>query len=1142
LSTTEPEETAVDVASWLRDLGLERYEAAFRENGVRAEVLCHLTADDLKELGVTAVGHRRELLVAIAKLNEQRTPDTVNPVVEPTIAASGPLGEDAVSPGAERRQLTVMFCDLVGSTALSEKLDPEELRSLLHAYRTLCGDVIARYEGFVARYVGDGILTYFGWPTAHEEDAERAVRAALEIVHTVKRASSTEALSVRIGIATGPVVIGETAGAGDQSKLAVGSTPNLAARLQGLAVADQIVIAASTRRLVGNAFELIDLGEHDLKGIAEPVHGWRVERALVTESRFDANRGGNTLTPLVGRNEELELLLRHWSQARDSEGQVVVLSGEPGIGKSRILSALRERLDPHGVRSLRFQCSPYYVNSAFWPIIDNFERTLKFTRDEPADAKLDKLEELIVAEYHRPVTDVRFVAAILSIPCEQRYGALTMTPQKHKDETLRTLVDITEAAARRQPSVLLFEDAHWADPTTLEVLDLLIDRVKTVPLLVVLTHRPEFQSRWSGQGHVGALNLSKLTRAQSAAMVSALAGGKALPEALLDQILTRTDGVPLFVEELTKSILESGELKELGDHYEYAGPARAVTIPATLRDSLMARLDRFMPVKEIAQIGAAIGREFSYELIAAVAPLSQAQLDDALTQLSASGLAFRRGTPPDSIYTFKHALVQDAAYDSLLKSRRQELHGKIARVIEARFPNIKTTEPEVLAHHLTAAGLAAAAIPLWQAAGELALKRLALTDAISHLNQGLELLFTLPRSSQRDASELGLRSLLGTAWLALKGWATPEVTTNLQPALDLAKSAARHDALAPIFVGLFNNVLTQGRVAESVPLAQEMLAIAGSTGDADLLIMGHAASSTCHSWLGQFATAAEHADTVSGLYDEERHRHLADILNMDPKTIAGIYASMCSWILGYPDRALRLSGEKDAHARRRGHPFDLGYALITGAHEFDHRLNLEDLLKRAEECERLGRENSMPVLWALLAPMGYGEAHILKGNPADGIAPLKAGIATYEATGGKARGPTLNAFLAEGMALTGDLDNALRLIDDQIAQIERPGWEERFYYAEILRLKGWMLSLKDDLEGAERNYLASLDWARRQQAKMWELRTSTSLARMWQSQDKRQEAYELLAPIYSWFTEGFDTKDLQDAKSLLAELGAVKRH
>jgi class 3 adenylate cyclase len=594
----------MDVADWLRALGLERYEATFRENDVDAELLPTLTADDLKDLGVTSLGHRRRLLQAIAQLQD----DDAASLQAVSLASN----HRASTSAGERRQLTVMFCDLVGSTALSEKLDPEELRSLLHAYRIHCGDMIARYDGFVARYVGDGILTYFGWPNAHEDDAERAVRAALEIVYVVKGASTTEALSVRIGIATGPVVVGEVAGTGDQAKLAVGSTPNLAARLQGLATADQIVIANSTRRLVGSAFELIDLGEHDLRGIAEPVHAWRVGRALVTESRFDAHRGDSSLTPLAGREEELDLLLRRWSQTRDGEGQVVLLSGEPGIGKSRTLSALRERLETQGVQALRFQCSPYYVNSAFWPIIDNFERTLRFSRDETTDAKLDKLEALVVARYGRPLVDVRFIATILSIPGGERYGALPMTPQKHKDETLRALVDITEAAARQTPRVLLFEDAHWADPTTLEVLDLLIDRVRTVPLLVVLTHRPEFQSRWSEHGHVVALNLSKLTRTQSTAMVSALAGDKALPAALLEQILARTDGVPLFVEELTKSILESGELTEAGDHYEYGGSPRAVTIPATLRDSLMARLDRFMPVKEIAQIGAAIGREFSY--------------------------------------------------------------------------------------------------------------------------------------------------------------------------------------------------------------------------------------------------------------------------------------------------------------------------------------------------------------------------------------------------------------------------------------------------------------------------------------------------------------------------------------------------
>ena len=644
------------------------------------------------------------------------------------------------------------------------------------------------------------------------------------------------------------------------------------------------------------------------------------------ESRFDALHG-HGLTPLVGREQELDLLLRRWSQAKESEGQVVLLSGEPGIGKSRILSTLHERLGAQDVQTLRFQCSPYYVNSAFWPIIDNLERTLKFTREESVDSKLDKLEAQVVKQRCRPLADVRFIASILSIPSEARYGLLPITPQKHKDETLRTLVDLTEAAARQQPSVMLFEDAHWADPTTREVLDLLIDRVKTVPLLVVLTHRPEFQSRWANHGHVGAVNLSKLTRAQSAAIVSVLARNRALPEALLEQILTRSDGVPLFVEELTKSVLESDELTETGDHFEYVAPSRAVTIPATLRDSLMARLDRFMPVKEIAQIGATIGREFSYELIAAVAPIPQAQLDDALARLTESGLAFRRGTPPDALYTFKHALVQDAAYGTLLKSRRQTLHAKIAGAIEARFPSIKTAEPEVLAYHLTEAGLTEPAIPLWQSAGGLGLQRMALTEAISHLNRGLELVATLPGSSQRDASELGLRSLLGTAWQALKGWPAPEVWTSLHPALALAKLLKRHDALAAIYWGLTSNIYAQGRAADSLRLAEEMLVLAAATGDGDLMITGHAATCACQCWAGEFTKAVEHADKVIDLYEDEKHRHVADLLNQDPKTIAGVCGSISIWMLGYPDRALRLNDEKDEHARRRGHCIDLGYAL-----------------------------------------------------------------------------------------------------------------------------------------------------------------------------------------------------------------------
>ena len=1123
-------------AEWVRESGLQRYAAVFADNDIDFSNARTLSEADLRELGLT-LGHRKNFLAALAALEASiparpADPAAADPPLAPAVGLRPSTDAAHPSEAGERRQLSVLFCDMVGFTELASRVDPEILRDIIRSYEDTCAASITRYEGYVFQRQGDGIVAFFGYPLAHEGEAERAVRAALEIVASLSKLDVSEVghLQVRIGIATGLVVVSSA------EKSAAGETINLASRLQNVAQPGSIVVSERVYRLAGGAFDYEDLGEQTLKGIARPTRAYRILRVSEAASRFEAATQEG-LTPLVGREQEIGLLLERWALAQDGEGQVVLLSGEPGIGKSRILSALRERLEVMGAGTHRLQCSPYYVNTAFWPSIDNFERALKFARDESPGSKLDKLEAFIVTHYGRPLSDVRFVASMLSIPCEERYGAISMTPQKHKDETLRTLVDLTEAAARRQPSVMLFEDLHWADPTTLEVLDLLIDRVRGIPLLIVLTHRLEFQSRWSEQGHVSALNLSKLTRAQSTAILSRLAGGKALPAVLLEQILAKTDGIPLFVEELTKSILESGELKEAADRYEYVGAAHTVTIPATLRDSLMARLDRFAPVKEIAQIGAAIGREFSYELIAAVAPMPQAQLDDALARLTDSGLAFRRGTPPDAIYTFKHALVQDAAYDSLLKSRRQELHAKIARVMEERFANLKTAEPEVLAHHLTAAGLAEAAIPLWQSAGELALKRLALPEAISHLTQGLELVSTLPRSSERDASELGLRTLLGTAWMALRGWSAREVWTSLYPALALAKSLARHDALLGIYSGLFWNVLSQGRVAESMPWAKQMLDAAEGSGDSDLLIIGHTLTCACCFWMGNITSGLAHCDETLALYDETKHHHLVDLLNHDPKTLTSAFRSHFYWMLGYPDRAVSVSDAKDEHARRRGHPFDRGWALTTGSGVFDYRGEPEELRKRAEECDRLGRENSMPVLWALLAPLASGIAKIRAGHILEGMELIKSGMTIWEGLGGGCYTPYVKSVLAEGMVLVGDLDGALRLLDEQIAQVERPDWEERLHYAEILRLKGWMLSRKGDLEGAEKNYLASLAWARQQQAKSWELRTSISLAKLWRSQGKRKEAHDLLAQVYNWFTEGLDTKDLKEAKVLFEELG-----
>jgi class 3 adenylate cyclase/tetratricopeptide (TPR) repeat protein len=1118
------------LGEWLAQVGLARLEPTFRDHGIDLDVVPLLTDGELKELGLT-LGDRKRVLSAAAMVAESH-------------ARVGRLrSERAVSTWseAERRQLTVMFCDLVGSTAMSARLDPEDMQTIIRAYQGCVGEVISRYEGFIARYMGDGVLVYFGYPQAHEGDAEHAVNAGLALVDAVpKLQTCLEApLQVRIGIATGTVVVGDVIGEGiAEEQSVIGETPNLAARLQALAEPNTVVISPSTRRITGGTFEYRDLGRVILKGLPEPVSAWQVLARSGVQSRFEAQQ--TTVTPLVGREQELGLLLDRWALAQDGEGQVVLLSGEAGIGKSRILSALRERLEGQGAQALRFQCSPYYVNTAFWPIIDNLERALKFGRGETPESKLDKLEALMATHYGRPLTDVRFIASILSIPCEERYGALTVTPQKHKDETLRSLVDLAEAAARKQPSIVLYEDVHWADPTSLEVLDLLIERVHSFPLLILLTHRPEFRPLWDAHGHVTGLNLSKLMRAQSRSMVSKLVGNKALPADLVEQILAKTDGMPLFVEELTKSILESSQLKEAADRYEYAGPTHSITIPVTLRDSLMARLDRYVQVKEIAQIGAAIGREFSYELIAAVAPQTKAELDDALERLTASGLAFRRGTPPEATYTFKHALVQDAAYDSLLKTRRQELHRQIAQVIEERSAD-KTNEPEVLAHHLTAAGLAEAAIPLWRTAGELSLRRMALTEAISHLNKGLELIVTLPSSTERDGHELALRIPLGMAWQALKGWATPEVWSSLHPALALAKSLGHNDALLPILWGLTLNVMTQGRIAEAFQWVKETLETAKVTCDSDLSITGHVLANTYYYFIGNPNEALYHHREVLALYDAERHGHLVKLLNHDPKTRTGAYASICTWMLGYPEQAVRLSHATDEHARRRAHPIDLGFALRMSAELFDFRSEPAEMRKRADECERLGRDNSLPVLWAIIARFARGVALIREVKAVEGIGPLEAGLKYWDASGGGSHGVYLRAVLAEGMALSGDIDRALELIADQIAQIERPDWGERVYYAEILRLKGWMLSLKKDLEGAERNYLASLDWAREQQAKSWELRTSVSLARLWQAQGKREEAFELLAPIYDWFTEGFDTKDLKDAAALLGELAPGTR-
>jgi class 3 adenylate cyclase len=670
-----------------------------------------------------------------------------------------------------------MFCDLVGSTALSARLDPEDMREIIRAYHRCCAEVINQAGGFVAQFVGDGVLAYFGYPQAHEDDAERAVRSALTLTEDVAKLRTSHAtmVQIRIGISTGLVVVGDLIGDGAaQEQAVVGETPNLAARLQALAEPGQVLISQSTRRLTGGLFEYRDLGRVTLKGLSDPVQAWQVKGSSAVQSRFEAQHG-STLTPLVGRDEELELLLRRWQQAKTGDGSVVLISGEPGIGKSRLAQTLLERLSDEPHARLRYFCSPHHQDTALFPTIAQLERAAGLRRDDSDGQRLDKLEAVLAQAINDLGEAVPSLAALLSIPIGDRYPPLHLTPQKRKEKTLKALMAQVEGLAARRPVLMVVEDAHWIDPTSLELLDLTVDRVPSVQVLLIITFRPEFTPPWIGRSHVTSLILNRLPRRQRAEMVAGVTEGKALPREITNQIVERTDGIPLFIEELTKAVVESGELAAEGDHYTVKRSMSPLAIPTTLHASLLARLDRLAPVREVAQIGAALGRQFSHELISAVAPMPQKQLDDALAQLVGAELVFRRGTPPDAEYTFKHALVQDAAYSTLLRKRRQHLHRCIVVAVESQFPEIATTEPARLARHCSEAALSEKAANYWLKAGQQAMARSAMSEAAAQLIKGLDALGALPESVARQQQELDLRLALGRALMATQGWAAPLV-------------------------------------------------------------------------------------------------------------------------------------------------------------------------------------------------------------------------------------------------------------------------------------------------------------------------------------------------------------------------------
>ena len=1109
------------IAEWLASIGLSEYAQRFADNGIDLLVIRDLTEQDLKDLGVL-LGHRRRILRAIAEL------DGAAPA--PTETATEPALRDE----PERRHLTVMICDLVGSTALSARLDPEDMRAVIDAYHAACARITRTYDGFLAEFRGDGILAYFGYPRAHEDDAERTVRAGLDIIAAVGRLETraAEPLAVRIGIATGLVVIGDLSREGALREHAVvGDTPHLAARLQTLAEPGTVVVGASTRRLLGDLFRLRDLGWHEVKGIAEPIAAWAVEGVSDSEGRFEAVRTAG-LTDLIGREDELDFLLERQRLAWKGEGQIVLISGEPGIGKSRLVAALAERIagEPH--TRLRYQCSPYHTNSALRPFIAQLERAAGFKADDTSEQRLDKLEALLAMGASQVQAVAPLFAALLSIPFGERYPPLALSPTQHRRRTLAALLDQFEGLARQQPILLSFEDAHWADATSLELLDLTVERVRQLPVLALFTFRPEFEPPWAGLPNVGTLTLGRLARDDVESMVARVTGGRVLPAEVTEQIVVKTDGNPLFVEELTKAVLEAGILIEDADGYRLDGPLPPLAIPETLQDSLMARLDRLAPVREIGQIGAAIGREFSYSLARALVGRDESALKHGLAQLEQAGLVFRRGEPPDAVYSFKHVLVRDAAYESLLRSRRQQLHGQIARALEQSFADIVASQPEIVAHHFTEAGLVEPAIDYWLKAGQQAARRSANTEALNHLARGLELLPNIDDPMLRNKSELLLQTSLGHSLRSIKGWSIDGVKHAYTRALQLCKESGFDEHTLPAVFGLWTWNFLRAALGEAQTLADHLVNTAENVDDSVFKVLAHEALGFTLFARGRFAAAHAALERSLSMCEDSKAGAYLDLSAQDPRVHVRLYDGVALWFLGYPDQALRMCAEARRYADTSQHPFSEAMARTISLRVHQFRGEAAVVARQADAAIALCEERGF-VHYLAMALILRGWATAQQGEFEKGIAEIQAGLERERATGALLFESYTLGLLADACIKNERYEQAFDFLDQ--AQL-RLGEEtsERFYAAEIYRLLGeTYLRSRRDLDQAERCFCKGLTVAREQKAKSLELKLCVSIYDLYELRHNADTYRPQLGEIYGSFSEGLDTTDLLRAKARL---------
>ncbi len=1125
------------VSAWLDSLGLSVYHELFEHNAITWDVLPELNEGDLEALGIL-LGHRKILLRAIAQLSQNTT------IVDPGSMPTGVVPGEQLPPfernQAERRQLTVMFCDLVDSTALSCRLDPEDLQDVVRRFLSACSQVIGQLDGYVAKYMGDGILAYFGYPHAHENDAERAVHAGLSILDAVKAFNLDDShpqlrIAARIGIATGTVVVGELIGQDIAKERSVfGETPNLAARLQALAKPGQLIIDLATKRLVGNEFELSDLGASLLKGFDTPIQAWQVLSIKPSASRFESYRS-DRLGKLVGREQEISLLLDRWREAVGGEGQVVLLNGEAGIGKSRIARSLCDHLADERHQMIQFQCSPYHTNTALYPAINFLRQTAGFTNQDSAEAQLNKLDAMAAESGIDNPETVSLLADLLSIRGDHRYPSLNVSSEKRKDMTLDALVQHLQRLADHCPQLFIVEDAHWLDPTTLELITRIISRIRQMRVLLLITSRPGFKPAWAEYSYVTSLTLCRLPRRHSAELVAMMAGGKVLPPEVQQAILAKADGIPLYIETLTENMLGSELLTERNDSFILKDPLKELPIPDSLQALLMERVDRLGAAREIVQTGAAIGREFTYGLLQAIMEMPDSELKNALDLFVASGLVLQEGEIPLATYYFKHALVQEAAYNMLPRKSRRALHARIARALERQFPDQVSTEPELFAYHYEQAGLAGLAVEYYHRAARRDVKRSASIEALNHFNRALELLKELPQDPERNVLELELLLARGVPLLSVKGYASDEMERNYRRAKDLLQKNSNPVHQFSAIRGLWIFHLVRGRLANAHSLAEELLALAHREQNPELLIEAHhALGATCF-YLGRFDETRTQLLAAKSLDDSNQHYSRAFFYGQDPGITARILLARTLWILGEVDQAGTLALETMGMARALEHPFTRVFTLIFLAWIYSSARNAEKTLEIANEAIAISTQYSfeLGLAWAT-ASQGWALADT---GQEEGIAKLIDGLSATRATGARIHDTCTLALLAEIYLRRNKIDEGLTAIEEAQKLAVTEG--ALFWQAELFRLKGELLlgQSGEPVREAEECLCAALKIAQNQHATMLELRAATSLARLWKKLNKVEDAKRILNTAYSKFNECTDNLDLIEAKTVLEQLG-----